>query len=143
MSKTIIHLAAVAAVTLVATSAAFAQDATDEGLTRTNVTRYVQAGKAQSVWNLGGVRADCSPWELPDAKTTTAPQHGTVEIVPADLVVDYPKESASAKCNGRKVRGLHINYKSAAGYTGDDEFEAFVLWEGGYAQELHFKINVR
>jgi hypothetical protein len=117
-------------------------------LVKREVNRNVPSGKTWTVWFLAGANADCVPWRE-EASLTKKPEHGTVEIVPFVGVGNFAKESGLAdKCNGKKLPGLNVNYKSFRGYTGPDEFELFVMLPGGGAArgrdwEMHFKINVR
>src|SRR6516225_1723398 len=55
----------------------------------------------------------------------------------------YPKENIRFKCNEHKVKGIQINYKSAAKYVGSDELELLVLFPAGTAWEVHYDISVR
>jgi hypothetical protein len=41
------------------------------------------------------------------------------------------------------MRGQFVNYKSADGYKGQDQFEIFILWPSGQASEMQFNVNVR
>jgi hypothetical protein len=136
-------------------SFASAQDAEEEfkalkeGVVKREINRNVPSGKTWTLWFLAGVDADCSPWRE-EARTTREPEHGTVEIVSAVKVGEFAKESGVAHCNGKKIPGLDINYKSSRGYTGPDEFDLLVMFPFGKAGssrgrewEMHFKINVR
>ena len=78
-----------------------------------------------------------------DVKTTKEPEHGTVEIVPAENFSTFAKDNVSFKCNARKMSGFNVNYKPSEEYRGPDEFTVLVLWPNGYASEAHFKMVVR
>jgi hypothetical protein len=114
-----------------------------EGLRKYDLTRYVPSGKSRTLWFLAGVNRDCSVQDELEVKTTKAPEHGTVEIVPGENFPAYKKESALFKCNEKKIRGFNVNYKSAQKYVGPDEFELLVLYPNGYAQEVRYTMVVR
>ena len=88
-------------------SFASAQDAEEETkawkerLVKRDVTRYVPSGKTRTVWQLGGVYTDCSPWIDIEVRTTKKPEHGTVEVVPHKWIFNFGKESEIAKCSGK------------------------------------------
>jgi hypothetical protein len=137
-------------------SPVFAQDpeeefkAWKEGLVKREMNRNVPSGKTRTLWFLQGAYPDCSPWRDIEVRTTKKPEHGTVDIVPDEWISRFAKESTEAKCTGKKLPGLKVNYKSSGGYTGPDEFDLLVMWPfgGGGAShgrdwEMHFKINVR
>ena len=137
-------------------SAASAQDAEEEwkawkerSVLKREITRLVPSGKTRPVWFLSGAwAADCSSWDI-EVRTTRKPEHGTVEIVPHLQIGNFAKESLSAHCNGKKISGLTVNYKSSREYVGPDEFELLVMWPGSSGasdtrhSEIHFKMNVR
>jgi hypothetical protein len=115
-----------------------------EGLRKSDVTRYAPSGKSRTVWFVHGANTDCSPMlGSTDVKTTKAPEHGTVEIVPAENFSNFAKDNVRFKCNARKMSGFNVNYKSSEEYHGPDEFTVLVLWPNGYASEAHFKMVVR
>jgi hypothetical protein len=116
-----------------------------EGLVKREINRNVPSGKTWTVWWLAGAYADCSPME-PEVRTTKKPEHGTVEMVSDVKISNFGKESGIAQCNGKKIRGLNVNYKSSGGYTGSDEFDLLVMWppvgatgsSHGRDWEMHF-----
>jgi hypothetical protein len=116
-----------------------------EGILKKDINRFVPSGKSRTVWFLAGSNSDCTPWEVDtsDVQTTKSPEHGTVEVVRSERGITYGKDSPQFKCNGRKVRGFDVNYKSAAAYKGQDEFSIFVIWPYGTASEFTFHVNVR
>jgi hypothetical protein len=38
------------------------------------------------------------------------PEHGTIELIPADGPANFPKENKRSKCNGKKVKGINVIY---------------------------------
>ena len=134
-------------------SFASAQDAEEEfkvlkeGVVKREINRNVPSGKTWNVWFLVGADDNCLALRE-EARTTKEPKHGTVEIVSTVKVTEFAKEGPAAKCNGKKMRGLDINYKSSRGYTGPDEFDLLVMLPFGKAGsshgrewEMHFKFN--
>ena len=116
-----------------------------DGLVKKHLQRFVPSGKSRMVGFFTGAQADCSIWDLKamDVQTTTPPEHGTLEIVPGESFITFAKDGTAAHCSGKKYRGMAVNYKSSAGFTGLDEFEVFVMSPNGLASEVHFKMNVR
>jgi hypothetical protein len=149
--KTILSVLALSLLTSIASAQDAAKEPTDaevlakEGVLKKEVKRFVPAGKTRTIWFLGGTQTDCTPWDLTaaDAQTTKAPEHGTLEVVRAERAVTYAKDHPQAKCSGKKVYGLDVNYKSRGDYRGIDEAEIFVMWPYGTASQLHFHIDVR
>ena len=74
---------------------------------------------------------------------TKQPEHGALTIAAATGFPGYPKENLRYKCNQHRVKGMQINYKSAAKYTGDDAFELLVLFSNGFAWEVQYDVSVR
>jgi hypothetical protein len=72
------------------------------------------------------MNADCSANDPPVVRISKQPAHGSAQLVQK---VDYPRFSLSAippGCNGAKLAGIAVEYKSVANYLGADflEFEA-------------------
>jgi TonB family protein len=115
----------------------------NDGLRKRESIRYSPSGKTRTVWFVHVVNPDCSPKGSIDIKMTKKPEHGTVEIVPAEGFPSFGMNNIHFKCNTRKVTGFNINYKSSGGYTGIDDFTIFVIWPDGYADEVLYKMDVR
>jgi hypothetical protein len=69
-----------------------------------------------------------------EVRKTSEPDHGTIEIVPAQGFGSWPKENPRSKCNDKKLPGLNLNYKSAQGYHGSDAFDILVMYPNGFAK---------
>jgi hypothetical protein len=106
---------------------------------------YVPSGKTRKVYWLIGAWGDCTPWKVSDVeiKTTQEPKNGTVQFEPAEGIATFKQDGPLAKCHGRKMRGLNINYKSSDKFVGTDEFELLVMWPNSRATEMHFTVNVK
>src|SRR5262245_33481069 len=128
-------------------SSAFAQEWTKEerqsGVQRLEFTRHVSSGAKRTIEFVNAVNPDCSIPEGLEVKKTSEPTHGTVEIVPSQGFAQFAKDNPRSKCNDRKIHGFNLNYKSANGYRGPDEFDIFVMYPNGFAREVHFNMNVR
>ena len=120
-------------------SSAFAQ----EGLQKKEWTRVVPSEANQRIGFFSGLNPDCTIMGDLRIRVTKNPEHGTVEQVPTMHFPQYSKENIRAKCNQLKVKGIQINYKSAAKYVGSDELELLVLFPGGTAWEVRYSIDVR
>ena len=120
-------------------SSAFAQ----EGLETKQLTRVVPSGTNQRIGFFHAVHPDCTASGNVDIRVTKQPEHGTVETTTTTLFPNYPKENIRSKCNQHKVKGVQVNYKSAAKYVGDDAFDLLVLFPSGFAWEVHYDISVR
>jgi hypothetical protein len=120
-------------------STAFAQ----EGLEKKEWTRVVPSEANQRIGFFYALNPDCTNMGDLRIRVTKQPQHGTVETMPTMLFPGYPKENIRAKCNQHKVKGIQINYKSAAKYVGSDELEVLVLYPVGTAWEVRYSIDVR
>jgi hypothetical protein len=113
---------------------------------RSENERYVPSGKTRRVAFLAGVKnPECAPWDVNEieVRTVQEPKSGTLKISQEEGAVGYKSDSTHAKCNGRKMRGIAVNYKSNDKFTGADEFELFVVYPNNYAQEIHYIVNVK
>jgi hypothetical protein len=134
------------AISLAAISSAIAQDTITAGsYPRAETDFYVPSGKLRTVGRLYGAQLDCTPWSVSEieVRITQEPKNGTLKIVPGEVVAGFKTESPLAKCNGKKMPALNVNYKSNDKYVGTDEFELFVIWPNSRAQEQHATINVK
>jgi hypothetical protein len=147
MRKLILTLAILVAAPMASASAQ--DEAKDEawrteGVQKLEFTRFVAAGKKVTLDFGYWLNPDCSPVEgSVEVKTTTEPEHGTLEFVSGERFTNYPKTSVRFKCNEKRTRGVLINYKSAGGYIGSDKFEILVLYPTGYAREVTYNLSVR
>jgi hypothetical protein len=115
-----------------------------EGLQKGKLSRFVPSGMNRTIEFLYLTKPDCSPMDDSiEVRTTKAPEHGAVEVVPTEDFPNYARDATRYKCNERKVRGLKVNYKSSEGYVGPDEFDLLILYPGGFGREIHFNMVVR
>jgi hypothetical protein len=120
-------------------SSAFAQ----EGLEKKQFTRVVASEKKTGMGFFTSLHPDCTSRGNADVRVTKQPEHGTIETAPDINFPFYAKEHSRYKCNQHKVKGVQVNYKSAAKYVGDDAFDLLVLFPSGIAWEVHYDISVR
>ena len=92
---------------------------------------------------LHALNPDCTSQGTVNIRITKQPEHGAVNIAAATVFPSYPKENIRYKCNQHRVKGMQINYKSAAKYTGDDALELLVLFPNGFAWEVQYDVSVR
>jgi hypothetical protein len=127
-------------------STAIAQEWTKEetasGMRKLELTRRVPAGKQRAFEDLTFLNTDCSNIEAIEIVITKEPEHGTATIDTIERYPAYPKDSARAKCNDRKVKAYLFNYKSGLDYAGDDQFEVQVLNPNGTATEYVYHVKV-
>ena len=114
----------------------------EAGVKRFEYTRHVPSGKPRTLNFHVFANPDCSTVEGMEIKKTQEPKHGTIEIVPGDGFPQYTKDNVRFKCTQRKLRGSVVNYKSSDGYKGPDEFEILILHPDGFANEVHYNVNV-
>jgi hypothetical protein len=135
---------------------AFAEDKTPEqlreedshiffhdGMQQHKVTRTVVSGKEQRVWFNSHVHPDCSSAGEMVVRITKEPEHGKVSVASGKEYPGYPKESIRYKCNQHKVDVKKLLYKSEDKYTGDDAFQALIIFEDGYAWVVLIDLKVR
>jgi|SRR6516162_1472042 hypothetical protein len=111
------------------------------GIKIQELARYVISGKSIVLYFEHGVDLNCSPGEF-NIRVLKYPEHGTVEFVPADGPAAFPEDNPRSKCNGKKVKGIKIIYKSSPEYTGPDVIHLISYAESGLALETHWKLNV-
>jgi hypothetical protein len=125
-------------------SSAFAEEQPRrEGLEKKQFTRVVASGTSQRIGFLYALNPDCTTSGNVSVRVTKQPEHGTVEITTATGFPTYSKENVRYKCNEHKVKGTHVNYKSAEKYVGDDALDLLVLFPAGFAWEVHLDVSVR
>src|SRR5262245_44970195 len=110
---------------------------------RFDYTRHIPSGAKRTIEFLAAVNEDCGKADGYDIKVVQQPEHGTIEIVPGSGFAKWPKDAQRAKCNDKRIPGLNVNYKSANGFLGTDEFEIFAMTPSGWAREVHYTIKVR
>lgn len=103
-----------------------------EGVHRAERIQYVPSGKLRNVGFLMGAYPDCTPWNAAETEVRMLkePEHGTVEIVAGENYGSFTDEPRT-KCNGKKIPGMWVKYKSVKGYTGLDEFDLLAMYETG------------
>src|SRR5258707_10055575 len=116
-------------------SSAFAQQ---EGLEKKQWTRVVASGAKTRIGFFYALHPDCTASGNVNIRVTKQPEHGSTETTTTTGFPGYPKENIRFKCNEHKVKGVQINYKSAAKYVGSDELELLVLFPTGIAWEVHY-----
>jgi hypothetical protein len=78
-----------------------------EGLQKGKLTRFVPSGMNRTIEFLYEAKPDCSAMdESIEVRTTKAPEHGAVEIVPSYNFPNFARDNIRFKCNERKMRGL-------------------------------------
>jgi hypothetical protein len=125
-------------------SSAFAEERPpQEGLEKRQFTRVVASGTNQRIGFFYALQPDCTASGNVNIRVTKQPEHGSTETTTTINFPNYPKENIRSKCNGHKVRGMQVNYKSAEKYVGSDELELLVLFPNGFAWEVRYNIDVR
>ena|SRR5437868_6708024 len=111
------------------------------GIRIQELTRYVISGKSIILYFEHALNEECSPGEF-DVRVLKYPEHGTIELIPADGPANFPKDNKRSKCNGKKVKGINVIYKSSPGYAGPDVAHVISYAESGSAIETHYRLNV-
>jgi len=96
---------------LLSSSSAFAQE---EGLQKKQYTRVVASEANTRIGFFTGLNPDCTASGNVNIRVTKQPEHGSAETASTTSFPGYPKENIRFKCNEHKVKGVQINYKSAA-----------------------------
>ncbi len=129
---------------LMASSAVAAQEVKKtDYLSKFEYTKYVAANRKTMIGFAYMLNPDCSSMGPIDIKITNQPQHGTIELSDEQFYSNYAQDNLRSKCNASKVPGTAVYYKSNDGFTGTDALDAVALLPGGYAQEIHYSVNVR
>jgi hypothetical protein len=111
------------------------------GIKLEEITRYVVSGKSIVLYFEHALNEECSPGEF-DVRVLKQPEHGTIELVPATGPAKFRKDNPRSKCNGKKVKGINIVYKSSSGYIGEDIAHVVTFAETGFAFETHWTFKV-
>ena len=113
-----------------------------DGIQQKNYRKLVASGTTTKITWFGDANPDCTSKDF-TIRITKQPEHGKLDITRAQDYLAWPKESIRFKCNQHKLETQQIKYKSEDKYIGKDEAELLVLWDGGYAWEVRFDIDVR
>ena len=73
----------------------------------------------------------------------TPPRNGEVSEGPRSRRPTYASGRHLAACNGIRVRGLQVYYRSAPGYTGPDSYVVERVFPNGDAQRFRIGVSVR
>lgn len=91
----------------------------------------VKSGTTTPVTGLSSYsRADCTSWEPPEARVTTAPAHGVATVHLAQSTV----RAAGHPCLGKVINQRVVAYTPKAGFRGQDTFEIrydYITTDGG------------
>jgi hypothetical protein len=82
--------------------------------------RRVSGGRLPGLYALGRRRDE--------VRTLKEPEHGTIEFVAGESFPTFT-DGSRAKCNGKKMPGMVVKYKSVKGYIGTDEFHLLAMFE--------------
>jgi hypothetical protein len=143
MKKLLVTATALAALLSSAYARPWTDQEREDGIQKVEMTRFLQSGTAKLLRSAYGVKPDCSVADDLETSITKQPEHGSVEFVPAQLVISLDKDDSRARCNGRTIPGKSLIYKSADKYEGTDEFETLIVWPTGTATIETWKLRIR
>lgn len=89
------------------------------------------------------VNADCSSGPRPEVRIATQPANGTIRLEPVAFVVNRPAGDNRAHCNGRRVDGVAIFYRSKEGFVGLDKVVVLADFQLGSVTDYTVLIDVR
>jgi hypothetical protein len=107
-------------------------------------TPTVVSGKQSQVGFFYGLNPDCSTRGEGDTRLIRKPEHGTVEFTQGNSFPSFPEAASDwFHCNGQKVPGTLVMYKSDDGYSGKEFFD--VEFIGPYGADLitRFVVTVK
>jgi opacity protein-like surface antigen len=113
------------------------------GTKKYEFTRHVLSGSATNLVFLVPLNLSCGTRGGYEIQITKEPEHGTAEVVSATEFYKAPPDNNTfAHCNGKKVNGIAVTYKSTNGYQGADDLEVLELGPLGFAVERIIHVNV-
>jgi len=86
---------------------------------------------------------DCTPAQLPTARITQAPEHGTAEIVHSEGYPSFPITNPRHVCNSHKFPNIALRYTSAPGFVGTDIVNLSLFMSNGTEIEYSFIVTVK
>jgi hypothetical protein len=115
------------------------------GIAHADETRSasVFTGNETRVLSPNFVNADCTSGPRPDVRVAGQPANGTIRIEPEPVFVSRPAGDQHAQCNGRKVDGVAVFYKSKDGFVGTDKVVVDVDFQRGTVSEFTILVDVR
>jgi hypothetical protein len=105
-------------------------------------TKAAVSGKKQYFDYFYAVNPDCTPIAVPYIKITRQPEHGTIFLETENRFPMFSKENIRSACNSVRVPSIVVYYQSSPEYTGDDYFEADLIWHNGNLDHgsVHIKV---
>ncbi|MGL4636008.1 MAG: hypothetical protein ACRCWF_08510 [Beijerinckiaceae bacterium] len=70
------------------------------------------------------------------------PANGTIKIRKGTGEPAFPADSPLARCNGKKVGGIIVDYTPKRGYTGPENFEFEVVFVNGERRVLSPRLTI-
>lgn len=105
--------------------------------------RIVPTGTNQQIDFLASVNPDCSSPGLPTVRLVAGPDKGTVTTEKARDFKPFPRGNVRSACNGRRVTGLRVFYRSAKDFIGTDHVQILVISANGTGREARYAIQAR
>ena len=99
-------------------------------------SRTVKSGVLTQILIHSNYGNNCQGGDRPSIKLVRAPKHGTIQTGPGVETVDKDGNI----CDGKKIQGTAIYYKSDRGFTGTDSFTYHRL-KSGKKCEILFTIR--
>jgi hypothetical protein len=100
--------------------------------------KTVRAGAELRVATYTQHTPDCRSGRNPQISVTGQPGHGTLDIRPDTVVMRESRTgtAASLACIGSTLTGLGVFYTPAAGFSGTDQFDYYIISNDNTAHDM-------
>jgi hypothetical protein len=119
----------------------WSQEEREAGVKVQEFTRFIKPGHNLS-FPVGFFSPDCALIEDSTPTISKQPNHGTATIETQTRFPYFPKDSANAKCNDKKIRMPVLTYKPEEGYTGTDTFQLTMIPSNGMMRQWNYTIRI-
>jgi hypothetical protein len=106
------------------------------------VERGTLSGRVLQLDYWYSVAPDCSTRGDAEIRVLTQPSHGSLRVEKGEDFPAFSKDNARHECNKRKVPVMFIYYQSVPGFAGTDSTTVQILFPGGSARTVTYKVNV-
>jgi hypothetical protein len=106
------------------------------------LARAAVSGTKQKIDSYFALNGDCSSAGFPVAIVKTAPTHGTFVTAQGQEIPNFPKDAPRGNCDTKASPAVIAYYTSAAGFTGSDTVIVSVIWPGGGARLIEYRMTV-
>lgn len=105
--------------------------------------KFVPSGVNQQIDFFASINPDCTSSGIPTVRLIEGPFRGVITTDKGKDFLPFPRSNIRHRCNGRRVAGTKLFYRSAPGLVGTDHVRILILSGSGAGREASYTIQVR